>query len=796
MDEGLQVLEPGEGEEGGVVLENNETREEIAKRLLDVQMRPVSQRSLEEQFRILKNWIVADQEHSNEWRGAAKMWFEFKAGEHWTAEDKALLEDQSRPVITFNRVLTVLKAVAGMEINGRHEISFLPRGVEDTAVNDVLNGANKWMEDETDGEDEESQAFDDCATCGMGWVENRMSYEDEPDGLYVEESVNPLEMGWDRTSRKKNLSDSKRRWRVRRMPVLDAMMMCPGFTREQLDAGWSDFGDLDYPKKSLEQKWKRDENNTLGAFDELDEVSIVDIQWIEKQPYWVVADEETQEKIELNERDYQLLQRRMKALGMELTSVRLVKKAYKRSWLGGEGSVLKPAGPAPISGRFSWECVTGELDKIKGTWFGLVKIMRDPQMWANKWLSQVLHILNSTAKGGVLAELDAFDDQREAEESYAQADQITYVANGALSGQKPKIIAKPGAPTSVDAYMGLLTFAVEAIHQIPGINLELLGQRDINQPGIVEAMRKQAGMTVLATLFDSLRRFRKGVGRSRLFFIQNFLSDNRLIRIVGKDGSPQAVRLAREKTTGTYDVVVDDTPTSPNQKEANWQIIQPMLAVFKEQLMADPEILILILEYSPLPARIVDAIRQLVEARNSDPQAQQQKEEDRKLLVARTVAAINKDQSTAEMQNAKAGSSQATAAYDIAMARNMIEDNLREGRHEEAMRGLDRMKVFLDAHKAKSDATKARADTIATLAGAERDRALADRERMGTAADAARGAAEAQTQRAQAHRERIGAMVDALVGHGQAVRHHATATKELAAARAHDRKPVAEKTSG
>jgi hypothetical protein len=69
-----------------------------------------------------------------------------------------------------------------MEINGRHEIAFIaPRGTEDvkpwrsTRVA-YLTAGSKWMADCCDGEDEESEAFDHCVTCGMGFVEERMAY--------------------------------------------------------------------------------------------------------------------------------------------------------------------------------------------------------------------------------------------------------------------------------------------------------------------------------------------------------------------------------------------------------------------------------------------------------------------------------------------------------------------------------------------------------------------------------------------------------------------------------------------
>jgi hypothetical protein len=69
--------------------------------------------------------------------------------------------------------------------------------------------------------------------------------------------------------------------------------------------------------------------------------------------------------------------------------------------------------------------------------------MRDPQMWANKWLSQTLHILNTTAKGGIVAEESAFADMTEAEEKWPQPDTIVWATTGAVSQQR--IMPKPGA---------------------------------------------------------------------------------------------------------------------------------------------------------------------------------------------------------------------------------------------------------------------------------------------------------------------------------------------------------------
>jgi len=117
-------------------------------------------------FDCLKGWFRSDSTHMTAWLVEAKEMYDFRAGDQWAPEDRQILNSQNRPEIVFNRVLTMLKAVAGMEINGRHEVKYIPRHNEDTSINELLSCAGKWLTDECDAEDEESMSFDDANTWG------------------------------------------------------------------------------------------------------------------------------------------------------------------------------------------------------------------------------------------------------------------------------------------------------------------------------------------------------------------------------------------------------------------------------------------------------------------------------------------------------------------------------------------------------------------------------------------------------------------------------------------------------
>lgn len=569
-------------------------------------------------FEQLKEWFRQDADHSHEWRIQAREDYAFVAGDQWTAEDAAKMRLELRPIITFNRIAPVIDTVSGMEVANRQEVRYIPRRLGQAGVNELLTEAAKWARDECNAEDEESDAFVDAVICGYGYTETQMDYDEDPDGMCVVHRLDPLEMYIDMNASKRNCMDAKRMFRVRDMSAEDAEEMFPGFDLEEIHAKWADdtASVTDDPHDAQEAPFYRNDQSP-----DLDKrnyrVRVVEAQWWEKETVVRYIDPTTGQMSRLSRADFDKLQERVKAIGgPDLMYVEQKQKVYRRAFLGTK--VLKTL-PGPKQGGFTWKAITGKRDRNKGTFYGIVRAMIDPQKWANKWLAQTLHIINTNAKGGIIAEEDAFDDVNEAEDTWAQPDAITIVTRGAISGGKIKDKPQVQFPAGMD---NLLQFAVSSIRDVTGVNLELLGMANRDQPGIVEDARKQAGMTVLASMFDGLRRYRKEQGRLLLWYLTTFMSDGRLIRIGGPE-SAQYVPLIHQRDTIEYDVIVDDTPSSPNLKEKTWEALMQLMPML-QNMQVPPQVWLDILQYSPLPSTLVADIERAVTGAMQQPNPMQQ----------------------------------------------------------------------------------------------------------------------------------------------------------------------------
>lgn len=549
-----------------------------------------------------KRWFRADAEHSAKWREEAREDYDFVAGEQWSEEDEATLKAKMRPVITFNRTAPVIRAVSGYEITNRQEVRYLPREQGDVQVSEVLTSAADWFRDECDAGDEESEAFLDTAICGIGWTETRLSYDSNPDGEPLVERIDPIEMFWDASATRANLVDARRLWRVREMPIAEARELLDiDVPDTQLDATWADnWLDTEQPHNADPQDSYRPDDGAAGVLSEDSTITLVHVQWREKQAFWRVMDPTSGQEIELSDEEGKALQKRLPAMGQPFNGVRQTRYVWRQAFIGGD---VLWSGDSPCPDHPTWHGITAYRDRNKGTWYGLVRAMKDPQRWANKWLSQSLHILNSTAKGGVMVEADALGANKQAfMESWARADAVTEVPTNALVANK--IQPKPAQALPMGFY-NLMEFAISSVRDVTGISLEMLGMREGDQPIGLEQVRRQTGMAILATLFNALKRYRKTQGRLLLYYIQNQLSDGRLIRIVGKEGE-QYVPLVKQADV-KYDIVVDDSPASPNLKEQIWATLGPMF------MQVPPQVQAVLIEYSPFPTSVQEKLKKAMQ---------------------------------------------------------------------------------------------------------------------------------------------------------------------------------------
>jgi hypothetical protein len=610
-------------------------------------------------FARLKGWVKDSMDRHADWYEEAKECFGFVAGRsvkgdgQWPGTSWQDMIDSGRQPIEFNRVGPIVDAICGLEVNNRQEIKYLPRTAGDNAVNERLSSLGEWARDEAHAEDEESEMFRNAVVCGRGATETRLSFDEEPTGKIVIDCLDPLECGVDPNARKQCFADRRFSWRLRDLSTDEAKTLFPGLTPAALHASWAadiqtkDGGEgnkTDYP----------DETRPAMKDDTPPKVCrLVMIEWWEHSSKMLVAKPNAEAPEEMEQEAWDAVKEQAEGEGWTAQPVQ--QRRYRKAFLG-KSAVLDMS---DVDGfQINW--TTGRYDRNKGYHYGVVRPMRDPQMLSNKTLSQVLHILNSNAQGGLIIEQGAFRNPRDAEKDWSNPKKTIVVNDGGLDKIRDRT-----APAIPAALVQLQEFSLTAIRDVTGANVEMMGMADREQAASLEYQRRQSAMTILAGLFNGLRHYRKLQGRTLLQQLK-LLPPGVLVRVLidpqqamqeyaakmmqwqqaaqqaqqqGQQPPPQpeppgAEFMSSEKRgeqfdpakfglgdDARFDVIVDETPSSPNQKDATWAAIQP----FMDKL--PPSAIGIALEASPLPEtiakRLGDAISEAAQGPQVPPQLQQ-----------------------------------------------------------------------------------------------------------------------------------------------------------------------------
>ena len=582
---------------------------------------------------------------SQEWRTEAKGLYDMHAGHQWDVEDVAAMEENKRPAVTFNIAGKFLDAVSGLQINNRQEIRYYPRENGDTAVNEMLTGAVGWARDLCDAVDEESDAFLDCIITGMGWMECYLTADGDPAGWPACDRRDPMEMYWDPSARKKNLSDGRY---IIRVKMMDQLEYQDTFGDDDQDntfvpemnnimTGEGDAVEIIHEP----QDYGVNPNGGAGATNR-NRRPVADYQfWLMEETFSVTA--EGLPAKNFSKADWKKMEPVIKAEGISYQANATKKKVYYRAFIAPGG--LKRKGKSPYQHGFTHHAITGKRDRNRNSWFGVGRAIKDPQMWTNKFFSSILYTLMTNSKGGLMAEEDAFTDQSKAESEWARPDKFTMLTAGAL--QKGKIQQKEPAryPEGMDR---LMQFSMSALPSTSGINLELLGAVDREQSGVLENQRKESAMSIIAWAFDAMRRYYRSMGRQMAHYIAEYVEPGTLVRITSKEGQ-QYVPLAKDKMALTFDVIVDEAPTSTNMKERVWTTLERLVP---QLLQAGVPIPNEILDYAPLPTDLAVAWKQKIKGDPEAEAAEKKKADDQFAALLAKIIAEGKDKEASVEQRA------------------------------------------------------------------------------------------------------------------------------------------------
>jgi hypothetical protein len=546
------------------------------------------------------------------WEKPARRDFEFYALKQWEDDDIKKMDEEKRPALTFDRTRPIIDSVAGAEVTNRYEPKFLPREPDlekpDVTASEVASEVYRYIRQLANTEHYESQAFRSALICGVGVTETFMNYELHPDGAIFTRRVPVFEMGWDPSSVDMNMADARYIIRDRWIPYdeLASLFGVNAAKRVVELAKATSMKTSNAPRGLFGRMMTREIEDSRNAY--MDKkgrkyydprtrhVRLWEMQRKEKR-YMTRAfippelsgtgqpREEFITKGQTNQRLQELheaaavinsIPDRMDPMtGEPLPPVEMnyvkdypVLKLFRSFHTGQE--VLKED-ELPFR-DFTYQFITCFEDwsqEERRYFFGMMRPMRDPQQYANKFFSQAVHVWSSNPKGALLYEEDLFEDKETAMREWAKPTGMVPVPTGALSQTPKEKFKQLTSSQGLGGVRELLAHSQEAVPMAAGINENYFvgGAQDLRRTpaSSIESVQRQ-NLVTISQPFDSLRMYKKTQAKLILGFIQEYMDEQEIMRIVGPEDAEIIPAVANGQLIDQYDIVIEESPTSQDKQ--------------------------------------------------------------------------------------------------------------------------------------------------------------------------------------------------------------------------------------
>ena len=555
---------------------------------------------LDKDHRLFRWFRQAQLAQSQERAEAVKCW-NYYSGYQYTQAELDALARRGQPPIVINRIKSTIDYVIGVLAKNRLSINCIPRSDDDPQKAYLASQVLSYVQDINDFHAAQLKAFTDAIIGGIGWLEARRSFDITKD---------PIKLGWvdwremyrDPMSKEANLSDARYVIRTKWVDVEDAEAIWPDSKKEleYAAATWSSpyDADSDVAEASFPQElWWDSTRRRVRIFE------ILYRQYEAKElilngPNGEIFDPEDPRHVQLVQQGARIIKGK----------VPIVKQAFLA------GPYLLEEVESPYKHPHFWYVPIIAYQDLDGQCYGIVRNLISPQDEINKRRSKAMHYLNSAqvlAEKGAISDPDLFVEELHRPDgfmTYNKGFAVEILRNLDLSAQHFQIMLEAG----------------NEIDMISGVHKDARGEYTNARTGEAIRARQIGTQNILAPLFANMRSAIRLIGEITLSLVQQYYTDERVIRISGTD---QTVTLNKRTVDEQGNVKFENTlfdlraDIVVGLQPATYTERQAMLSYMSEVLKAmPPQIGVMLLDMfvnmTDLPEKdeMVSRIRQIQQA--------------------------------------------------------------------------------------------------------------------------------------------------------------------------------------
>ena len=515
---------------------------------------------------------------------------DFYDGLQWSEEDKNILEERNQAPLVFNEIKPTIDWILGTQRRSRLQYKVHPRNDDDVEGARNKDHLLKYLDDVNWAQYARSRAFDDATRVGIGWLEDGIRNDPTEEPLFSR-NESWRNMWYDHLGQDPSGKDWRYVFRAKWTDLDVALAYFPDHQhllsrqarQHDLYGGTDDdeffLSQLYYQTDSQGRPIGRriyTEDPEFAVQNRRERVRLIEGWYRKPEKTKVIKtfDASYSRYDGAYEDLYQDDEQLADLIGTGYASV--FDAIRMRVWLCifvEAGPLLNRASPYRHD-RFPFTPIFAYRRKRDGAPYGVIRNQRDPQEDLNKRRSKALHLMNTNQ---VFAEDGAFEDKEELREEIARPDGII------IYRAKKKFEVQRGAELA-QGHFEMEKYDKVYIRSVSGVTEQNLGKDQHRLSGIAIQRLQNEGSIVTTELFDNMRLGVQVHGEKRLSLVEQFMSAEKVVRITGKQGMSEHVKVNEvgEDENGEVTVLNDIT-----QRQADFVVDQADFRATVRQSMAE-----------------------------------------------------------------------------------------------------------------------------------------------------------------------------------------------------------------